>query len=118
MSNQTGIPVSGGPALSGQNSDTWRARSLVFSRLRRRISNAFVAIIYRLYSRQLMADVLSRPMPKHVAMIIDGNRRFAIRSRLPHVTEGHKLGAEKVSEVVNWCDDLGIPVVTSMPLNV
>jgi short-chain Z-isoprenyl diphosphate synthase len=45
-------------------------------------------------------------------MILDGNRRFALRSKLIDPTEGHRYGAQKVREVVNWCDELGIPVVT------
>ena len=70
------------------------------------------AIVYRWYTRQLMAEVLSYPLPEHVAMILDGNRRFAARFGLPDVTDGHRHGASKVTEVVGWCDELSIPVVT------
>ena len=45
-------------------------------------------------------------------MILDGNRRFARLSGLAHVSDGHRRGADKVSEVVSWCDELSIPVVT------
>jgi short-chain Z-isoprenyl diphosphate synthase len=45
-------------------------------------------------------------------MILDGNRRFARRQGLEDVSDGHRFGADKVSEVVRWCNELRIPVVT------
>ncbi len=50
-------------------------------------------------------------------MILDGNRRFARSSGLAEVTDGHRYGAGKVSEVVQWCDELSIPVVTLWALS-
>ncbi len=50
-------------------------------------------------------------LPVHVAIIMDGNGRWAIRRNLPR-TEGHKRGAERVDEVINLCLDLGIPYLT------
>ena len=70
------------------------------------------SIVYRWYTRQLMADVLSRPLPRHVAMIMDGNRRYARSSGLSEIADGYKHGADKVSEVMRWCDELKIPVIT------
>ena len=69
-------------------------------------------LVYRWYAGHLMSDVLSHPLPSHVAMILDGNRRFARSTGLQDPSDGYKHGGEKVSEVVGWCDDLSIPVVT------
>eukprot|EP00475_Leptophrys_vorax_P039372 TRINITY_DN7107_c0_g1_i1.p1 TRINITY_DN7107_c0_g1~~TRINITY_DN7107_c0_g1_i1.p1 ORF type:complete len:283 (-),score=67.20 TRINITY_DN7107_c0_g1_i1:8-805(-) len=49
--------------------------------------------------------------PKHVAFIMDGNRRFARGKGLP-VPEGHKLGYLKLQETLQWCLRLGVEVVT------
>ena len=68
--------------------------------------------LYRWYTHILMAEVSARPMPQHVALIMDGNRRFARLLGLGDVTEGHRHGAEKVKQLVKWCDELKIPVVT------
>ena len=46
-------------------------------------------------------------IPKHVAVILDGNRRFARESDLEE-TRGHAFGAEKLEEVLDWCQELGI----------
>jgi short-chain Z-isoprenyl diphosphate synthase len=45
-------------------------------------------------------------------MILDGNRRFARQLGLKNVTDGHRFGASKVTEVIRWCDQLGIDTVT------
>ncbi|MEE8158517.1 MAG: polyprenyl diphosphate synthase [Dehalococcoidia bacterium] len=68
--------------------------------------------LYRWYTRLLVSEVSARPVPQHVALILDGNRRFARQLGLGDVTEGHRFGAEKVKELVQWCDELKIPVVT------
>lgn len=49
--------------------------------------------------------------PRHVAMILDGNRRWA-RLREGTTAHGHRAGAEKIVEFLRWCDDAGIGVVT------
>ena len=50
-------------------------------------------------------------MPKHVAVIMDGNRRWARERRLPAI-EGHRRGVHALRELVRGCSDLGIPIVT------
>ena len=49
--------------------------------------------------------------PKHIAIILDGNRRYAKRKGL-NPWEGHKFGAEKVKKILEWCRDLGINELT------
>ncbi|MDI6905587.1 MAG: undecaprenyl diphosphate synthase family protein [Candidatus Bathyarchaeia archaeon] len=50
-------------------------------------------------------------VPKHLALIPDGNRRWALRRNL-HSWEGHKFGAEKIEALLNWCLELKIPQVS------
>lgn len=50
-------------------------------------------------------------MPNHIALILDGNRRWAISHGLPPWL-GHRKGADKVEELLNWCLELGIKTVT------
>ncbi|XP_022794918.1 dehydrodolichyl diphosphate synthase complex subunit DHDDS-like isoform X2 [Stylophora pistillata] len=50
-------------------------------------------------------------IPKHVAIIMDGNRRFAKKVKCER-SKGHEKGFEKFTEVLEWCFDLGIPEVT------
>jgi short-chain Z-isoprenyl diphosphate synthase len=51
-------------------------------------------------------------MPKHVAMIVDGNRRWAKQLGIDNAAHGHRAGAAKIPEFLSWSDDLGIQVVT------
>ena len=50
-------------------------------------------------------------IPKHLGIILDGNRRFAEKIKIPS-TEAHRQGAEKATEVLQWCKELGIKTVT------
>ncbi|KYN20316.1 PREDICTED: dehydrodolichyl diphosphate synthase complex subunit DHDDS-like [Trachymyrmex cornetzi] len=50
-------------------------------------------------------------IPKHVAVIMDGNRRYANRQDL-RKEEGHSKGLDKMNEMLNWCSFLGIVEVT------
>lgn len=56
--------------------------------------------------------VRSGPIPRHVAFIMDGNRRFANKVNLNSVTDGHVRGFDKLAEALQWCLDLGIDEVT------
>lgn len=50
-------------------------------------------------------------MPRHIAVIMDGNRRWARERRLPAI-EGHRRGVLALRELVRGCSDLGIPALT------
>ncbi|MEN9961902.1 MAG: hypothetical protein RIS66_315, partial [Actinomycetota bacterium] len=69
-------------------------------------------LIYRLYERSLERELVPGDMPKHVAVILDGNRRWAERQGGAKASHGHAVGAKKTLEFLGWCDDLGIKVVT------
>jgi ditrans,polycis-polyprenyl diphosphate synthase len=51
------------------------------------------------------------PIPKHIAIIMDGNRRFAKQNKVEKIN-GHNKGFEKLTEVLFWCNRLGIKEVT------
>ncbi len=53
----------------------------------------------------------TRPMPKHVAIIMDGNNRWAKERRLPSLA-GHKAGAESVRAVIRACAESGVESLT------
>ncbi|MBI4635876.1 MAG: di-trans,poly-cis-decaprenylcistransferase [Candidatus Rokubacteria bacterium] len=68
--------------------------------------------LYRLYERRLLTEVQRRPAPRHLGLIQDGHRRFARESGLADLGEGYRLGADRTEEVLAWCSDLAIPMVT------
>lgn len=51
-------------------------------------------------------------IPKHIAFIMDGNRRFATKNNLKTKTEGHVKGFDKMVEILQWCIDVGIKEVS------
>lgn len=67
--------------------------------------------VYHLYAWSLEGDVKKDELPKHIAIIMDGNRRLAERFGLKP-WEGHRLGADKVEDVLEWCIDVGIETLT------
>ncbi|MET0933035.1 MAG: isoprenyl transferase [Mycetocola sp.] len=68
--------------------------------------------LYNLYQKRLRRGLSSGPLPHHVAMIIDGNRRWAKQLGYETAAHGHRAGAAKMREFLEWCDDLGVKVVT------
>ena len=58
-----------------------------------------------------MSDIDPERLPKHVAIIMDGNGRWAKKRKLPRI-EGHRAGAKSVREVVETCARLGIQYLT------
>ncbi|MEM2188054.1 MAG: polyprenyl diphosphate synthase [Thermofilaceae archaeon] len=71
---------------------------------------------YKLYEKWLGKMISRGEIPSHVAVIMDGNRRWA-QERGLDPWYGHKVGAEKVEEVIKWCLELGIKVVTFFALS-
>ncbi len=67
--------------------------------------------LYGLYERRLAAGLPRDRMPRHVGVILDGNRRWA-RSIGLSTASGHRRGADKIAEVLGWCEEVGVEVVT------
>jgi tritrans,polycis-undecaprenyl-diphosphate synthase [geranylgeranyl-diphosphate specific] len=67
--------------------------------------------VYKLYDKWLWHQVKSDVKPEHVAIILDGNRRWAYeRSLNPWI--GHQLGADKIEDLLDWCLGLDVKSVT------
>jgi short-chain Z-isoprenyl diphosphate synthase len=69
-------------------------------------------LVYRLYERRLEDEVRAGPLPAHIGVILDGNRRYAAARGLGDPTRGHEVGARHVDVFLAWCLELGVPVVT------
>lgn len=70
-------------------------------------------LLVRLYQRRLSASLPPERIPRHVAVVIDGNRRWArARDDSAPASFGHQAGADKIDEFLGWCDELGIEVAT------
>lgn len=69
-------------------------------------------ILYELYQNRIRRWLGTQELPRHVAMILDGNRRWARQKALGTAAHGHRAGAAKFREFLVWCDDLDISVAT------
>ncbi|MEU4115704.1 polyprenyl diphosphate synthase [Kitasatospora sp. NPDC028055] len=69
-------------------------------------------LLRSLYTRRLRREVMAGPLPRHVGLIMDGNRRWARQMGMANPSLGHKVGAEHVEEVLSWCEALGIKHIT------
>jgi short-chain Z-isoprenyl diphosphate synthase len=69
-------------------------------------------LIYRVYERNLERQLKPADLPKHVAVMLDGNRRWAERRPGAKASHGHAAGANKIFEFLGWCDEIGISLVT------
>ncbi|MEI8408656.1 MULTISPECIES: undecaprenyl diphosphate synthase family protein [unclassified Kribbella] len=69
--------------------------------------------LYRLYTRVLRRQLAGLPMPRHVAIVMDGNRRWAREAGYDDVRMGHRFGAEHLDLFLSWCGEAGIRCVTA-----
>jgi short-chain Z-isoprenyl diphosphate synthase len=69
-------------------------------------------LLYYLYAWQLVREVKRRPTPRHVGIILDGNRRHGRSVGITEARELYDLGANKLDEVLEWCSELAVPTVT------
>ncbi len=67
--------------------------------------------VYKIYELWLWSQISGGPIPKHVAIIPDGNRRWARYLGFDPI-EGHEYGYERLREVLDWIWDLGVKAVT------
>lgn len=68
-------------------------------------------LVYGVYERQLAAQIPQDRIPRHVGVILDGNRRWAFAQGSTSA-QGHQAGAEKIVDFLGWCDEAGVEVVT------
>jgi short-chain Z-isoprenyl diphosphate synthase len=72
----------------------------------------FLRFLYWIYERRLLGQLQQRPMPRHIGIILDGNRRHARKRGLSDPCEIYQRGADKLDQILNWCAELRIPAVT------
>ena len=67
--------------------------------------------LYRLYERRLLHRLRGAAVPRHVGVMMDGNRRWA-RSLGAPAAAGHRRGADHIAEFLDWSEEVGVEVVT------
>jgi short-chain Z-isoprenyl diphosphate synthase len=70
------------------------------------------AAVYALYERRLRAHMEGMPVPRHVAIMVDGNRRWARAAGFDDVSHGHLVGARHIANLLEWCSEVGVAHVT------
>ncbi|MCF2528187.1 isoprenyl transferase [Yinghuangia soli] len=68
-------------------------------------------LAYGAYGRRIEASLDRTDIPRHVGVILDGNRRWA-KAYGEETAEGHRKGADKIHELLGWCEEVGVEVVT------
>jgi short-chain Z-isoprenyl diphosphate synthase len=68
-------------------------------------------LAYGVYERRLSAALDPEAIPRHVGVIVDGNRRWA-RSFGADSSTGHAAGADNVVRLLQWCEESGVGLVT------
>ncbi len=73
----------------------------------------FLSIIgaYKLYERWLWSQIKNSEKVEHIAIILDGNRRWASEKELDPWL-GHEKGAERVEQLLDWCEKLGVKFIS------
>jgi short-chain Z-isoprenyl diphosphate synthase len=69
-------------------------------------------LAYAVYERRLASRLVGKPRPRHVGVMCDGNRRWAKEMGYVDPNDGHRVGAERIKELLRWCDEAGIAHVT------
>ena len=76
-----------------------------------RVARRFLSPVYKVYEKRLERQIKRGQVPKHLAVIMDGNRRYAENlGILPH--EGHIKGKSTLENLSDWCRHLGIRHLT------
>lgn len=70
------------------------------------------SVLYDVYERRLLSQLDDVAHPRHVAVMCDGNRRWARENGFTDVAHGHRMGALKIAEMLGWCDAAGIEMAT------
>ena len=69
-------------------------------------------LVYGVYERRLVRSLTDAEVPRHVGVILDGNRRWARAAGASDVAHGHQAGADHINDLLGWCGDAGVEVVT------
>ncbi|MFM1937728.1 MAG: hypothetical protein RLZZ320_586 [Actinomycetota bacterium] len=81
-----------------------------------RLRSLVKSLVYPIYEARLMAQLDLSRTPHHIGVILDGNRRWSRENPSPtgdtSSSRGHRAGAEKIIELLQWCEETDINVVT------
>ncbi|KGN37416.1 isoprenyl transferase [Knoellia subterranea] len=72
---------------------------------------ALTDVLYTAYERRLAKSLGPESIPRHVGIMLDGNRRWA-KARGAGTSEGHQAGADNIANLLQWCEEVGVEVVT------
>ena len=79
--------------------------------MKEKIADRLGNLTAEVYEKVLLEQIRRNPVPRHVGIITDGNRRYARSNGLPP-EEGHVRGKEKLEEVLEWCMEVGVEILT------
>ncbi|MCI4369482.1 MAG: polyprenyl diphosphate synthase [Thermoplasmata archaeon] len=79
-------------------------------------SHAVAGALRGAQERRLLELVKKGPVPRHLAIIMDGNRRFAFSQGIG-VDQGHLKGKNTLEELLNWCLEVGVRILTVYALS-
>ena len=69
--------------------------------------------LYKIYEWYISRGLKPEKMPKHIALIMDGNRRFSKLQGNIDVVKGHEIGVDTLEKVLDWSIELGIEIITA-----
>ena len=72
--------------------------------------------LYKIYGKKLETEIKTGDIPNHIALILDGNRRWA-KQHLAVNKKGHWRGADAVENLLDWCEEFEIKIVTLYALS-
>lgn len=74
--------------------------------------NLLPRLLYPLYEARLLRELRGARQPRHIAIMADGNRRWAREAGFTDISHGHRAGAKKIGEMVGWCAETEVEVIT------
>jgi short-chain Z-isoprenyl diphosphate synthase len=77
----------------------------------RRVKDAVRGALYPAYEARMVKALPPDQIPKHVGVMLDGNRRWA-RAVGHDSAHGHRAGAANIEPLLDWCEEVGVEVVT------
>lgn len=75
------------------------------------LKNRVFSVFYREYEHKLTREIKGSEIPSHIAVIMDGNRRYAGMLG-KEKSFGHSMGAETTEKVIEWCHEIGVKQLT------
>jgi tritrans,polycis-undecaprenyl-diphosphate synthase [geranylgeranyl-diphosphate specific] len=80
------------------------------------LSHALAGALREAQERAVLERIRSAPVPRHLAIIMDGNRRFAAGHGML-VSEGHVSGRDKLEQLLDWCLEARVRILTVYALS-